>query len=268
MAHFREYRFYVKSVDHRHRLKNESRLESSEDVNTTLCVMNKKIIAKVAMYQRVLVILEENEVNWIDKPAYVSTWSSITEKVAELQVHLQLKDKPTKGFARQKQHAREAMSALVSDASNLITAYAQAHDNQTLLVRHQVPISKMRVLREVELENHVERVLGDLNEYMSELADYGVTPELKDAITARFNEWMNLVKAPRKAINDRKKNGFVVQQLIKSGDALLRDTLDKLMTPFERTHPNFYFQYRSARILLETRGRNDDVAPPAADDET
>lgn len=240
-------------------------MELSEGVNTTHSDMNKKIATKVEMYERVLGILEENEVNWIDKPAYVSAWSSFTDNLASIKLHIEQKENPITGTSMQKQKAREVLVASIYNASSLIKAFALAQNNQELLVRNKVSRSKLKIMREADFEQHVIRVLKDINSHLSDLSDYGITVTEKDALTASFNKWKALKIAPRKAINDRKKEGFTIQQLIQWGDKLLRSTLDELMVPFEKTHPTFHFDYRSARMLLSARGRNDDVTPSTSD---
>lgn len=224
--------------------------------------MNKNVNAKIVMYQRVLDILEKNEVAWNDKPAYVSAFSKFTDTLVSIQDHLQDRDKPITGFAEEKRQVRKELTQLVRDASTLLTVYAKANKNVQLKVRQKVTSTGMNQLREADLQLHISRVLSDIDQHLAELSDYGITVEIKDLITAKFNDWTTLVQAPREAINERKAEGFAIQQLIKAGDLLLHETIDLLMLPFQTALPEFYFKYNSARMIIEARGRNDDVEPP------
>lgn len=211
------------------------------------------------MYQRVLGILEQYESTWETLPAYVNAWSKLTETVNGIQAHLPQMYKPITGHAEQKRRLRAELVKLVRDASTLITAFAKITNDAHLQIRNEAGKTALLQLSEADFKLHVSLVIEDLQHNLAVLSDFGITQAHQDAITAKFNEWSNVMKAPRKAINDRKIERFTIEEFVKSGDALLHDILDKLMLPYQTAQPAFYFQYRSARKVIETRGRNDDI---------
>lgn len=210
------------------------------------------------MYQRVLGILDQYESLWNEKPAYVDARSALTETVSGIQAHIPEMYKPITGFAEQKRRLRSELITLVRNASTLITAYARITNDAHLQIRNKASKYNLAQMSEANFKLHVSLVLEDIDHNLAVLSDYGITQAQRDEISAKFNEWQDVMKAPRKAINDRKIERFTIDELIKSGDAVLHNILDKLMLPFQTTQSAFYFQYRSARKILETRGRNDD----------
>ena len=221
--------------------------------------MNKHVNAKLEMYQRVLGILDQYESTWDSMPAYASAKSALNETVTGLLAHIPEMYKPITGYAEQKRRLRAELITLVRDASTLLTAYARITNDAHLQIRNEAGKTALMQLSEADFKLHVSLVLEDIDQNLAVLSDYGITQAQRDELSAKFNEWLNVMKAPRKAINDRKIERFTIEELVKSGDTLLHNILDKLMLPFQTTQPAFYFQYRSARKILETRGRNDDI---------
>ena len=51
--------------------------------------------------------------------------------------------------------------------------------------------------------------------------------------------------------------------LVARGTSLLRNRLDKQVTKFEKSNPEFYATYRSARVTPDRGGGGSSQAPPA-----
>jgi hypothetical protein len=221
--------------------------------------MNKHVNAKLEMYQRVLGILEQYESTWNVMPAYVTAWSKLSDTVNSIEAHIPEMYKPITGHAEQKRRLRAELITLVRDASTLITAFARIVNDAHLQIRNEAGKTALLQMGEADFKLHVSLVLEDIDHNLGVLSDYGITQAQRDQLSSKFNEWSDMLKAPRKAINERMNERFNIQELMKSADALLHDILDKLMLPYQTAEPAFYFQYRSARKIIETRGRNDDI---------
>jgi hypothetical protein len=84
--------------------------------------------------------------------------------------------------------------------------------------------------------------------------------EFSNAITT----FAGLRTAPRSKAADRKAQTEMLPQLIASVRSIFRNQIDKLMTPFKRTEPEFYAGYFAARIVIDRAAtRPDALAPPA-----
>src|SRR6266550_4079107 len=85
----------------------------------------------------------------------------------------------------------------------------------------------------------------------------GVTTELDD-LTKKFH---GANTAPREAIADRKGQTDVMPGFDHQVRSILRRRLDRQMTMFKRSNPEFYAGYLSARVIVDRRGHSGQPAP-------
>jgi hypothetical protein len=78
-------------------------------------------------------------------------------------------------------------------------------------------------------------------------------------LTAQFHD---VKSAPRTAIAGRAGETGTLPEEISGTTSLLRNRLDKLMTKFKKSQPEFYAGYRSARVIVD-RGGSGGPTPPA-----
>lgn len=86
------------------------------------------------------------------------------------------------------------------------------------------------------------------------LADYGITQAEVDALAAQRGEFHDTKTAPREAVAGRAGETKTLPEKITGVTSLLRNCLDKLMTRFKRTEPEFYQSYLSARVIVDRGG--------------
>lgn len=102
---------------------------------------------------------------------------------------------------------------------------------------------------------------------LAALADYGLTAADVTALDALRAKFHGVKSAPRMAIAGRKGEPDTIPGLISSTTSILRNRLDKQMTKFKKSHPEFYAGYRTARVIVDRGGRSgpeQTPTPPSA----
>ena len=90
------------------------------------------------------------------------------------------------------------------------------------------------------------------------------------ALDGLVTSWGKVKTAPRTAIAKRSGQTKTLPQAISDNTSLLRNQLDKQMTRFKRTNPEFYGGYHAARVIVNRRSHHaakqpaPTVARPAA----
>lgn len=70
----------------------------------------------------------------------------------------------------------------------------------------------------------------------------------------------------RVATSTRKASTATIDALIHEANRLLKDEIDALMMPFQFVHPDFFQQYKNARMIVDYTGRKaaaEDTPDPA-----
>jgi hypothetical protein len=114
-----------------------------------------------------------------------------------------------------------------------------------------------------ELEKTGNRVSAAATANMAALAEYDILPadvtEL-DGLTAKFNE---VKTGPRAVVVKRAGETKTLPEAINNVTGILRDRLDRQMTKFRKTQPEFYAGYQSARVVVNRSGKAaTPLAPP------
>jgi len=85
------------------------------------------------------------------------------------------------------------------------------------------------------------------------------------ALDGLVTSWGKVKTAPRTAIAKRSGQTKTLPQAISDNTSLLRNQLDKQMTKFKRTNPEFFAGYHAARVIVHRRSHHaaKQPVPPA-----
>jgi hypothetical protein len=114
--------------------------------------------------------------------------------------------------------------------------------------------SSLDILSADDLETVARRVAAVAQANLAALADYEVKAADITELTAKTAAFGGVKTAPRLAISGRSAETTTLPEAIQSVRLLLRNRMDKLMTKFRRTNPEFVAGYRSARVIVDRGG--------------
>ena len=161
---------------------------------------------------------------------------------------------PTTGAALDKGQVRTSFEEKILEVADQLSALAEKNKNANLAVQVEFTLSSLDKLADDDLEETGKRVAGLATANLAALADYNVlqadVTEM-DNLTTQFH---GVKSAPRTAIAGRAGETNTLPVEISDLTSVLRNRLDKQMTKFRKSHPEFYAGYRSARVIVDRGG--------------
>jgi hypothetical protein len=218
--------------------------------------MNDKQYAKLRMIQVLLHLLEENAEAYNGIPVFVETVNELKEKLKEIErkTQLQLEVKRS-GSSDEKNEAETILITLTIVVANVLSVLATLTNNMGLIAKTKITKSKLYGSHN-SMKLEISRLI--LNEallYKDEIGNYGITPEFIADMEAAISRYENLVTMPRVTIVEGKQVTTSLVHLFADVDTLLNDRLDKLMSIFKLSKPDFYSQYFYSRNIINTSPR-------------
>lgn len=213
--------------------------------------MNSKQEAKLNMYDAVLTHCQANAAIVATVPAFQTAVDSFEDIVDDLRTAAQNELQAISGFTEDKTQQRADLIELTLDVAGAIHAYASSVDNLVLKDQVKLVYSDLNRLKDELLGPACSNILDAANANAAAIVPFGVTAAKITSLEDAIDDYISAVPAHRNAVSNRSSAGEQIKQLLKDGDNLLKNQLDKLALQFKSTHPNFYNSYRSNRVILD-----------------
>ena len=226
--------------------------------------MNQTQVNRVTMFGSVsdYMNLDTNKAIWSPMKAAVDTLAELDAMLGDLAKKTGKQQTPVSGAAGAKENVRLDYEAKILEIGDQLASIAAAANDPALAAQVQFSKAGLGKLPDDDLETTGKRVATLAQANMAALADHLVTAadvaELEQ-LTADFDAIKN---QPRTAIAGRAGETATLPDQIAAATNLLRDRLDKQMTKFRQTNPEFYAGYQSARVVVN-RGGSAPAKPPA-----
>ena len=217
--------------------------------------MKKSITARHNANKQVLLTLKNNEVKLSGVPVMATVVSKLEELVNETNALITKAEGIPAKTAGNKDIARADLVAIALKASNAVKVYAFITRNENLtnfLVTTESDLSKN--MRQNELLDYAKNLSGHITPIATELAEYGLTPEMATELETEINEYEALLSEPRKLISDRKTTNELIDDKMDEIYTLLIHQLDPLMELFIDDQ-ELYLSYKSARMIVDPATR-------------
>ena len=213
--------------------------------------MNAYQKAKVNMVKTVVEYCDENAAIIAAVAAFVSALAQVKAKLSLLDENEQLTAVPITGIAADKNDRRKTMTDFGFDVSGMLYAYASSIDNNTLKAEVDYPISAFTRMRDSEIAVVCRTIHERGVENVNTAKDFGINADLlADLLTAIENYEASLTK-PRTAIGKRKTQKANIAELIREIDEILINQMDRMMSRFRTTNPDFYETYFNLREIID-----------------
>lgn len=212
---------------------------------------------KRSMFLAVHGICNDKKSIWIELPGFVNTFNKFEEIISKIDDQRQIQEGITLGVTESKHKEEGEMVQITLEIAANVYAYASLIDDQELRNKVNYSPSTLRNARDTILKDICQSVHDAASEVVSELGDYGVTPEILEKQQKEIDEFAEILAKPRKAISTRATATSRIEELMKEGDDLLRHQLDKLMVNYKVREPEFYNMYQNARKLVNIGRRSE-----------
>lgn len=221
---------------------------------------------KLNMYKAVQAICMTQQADWNDMPAFVNAFNQFTAQLQELEQAAYNQLVATPGVTANKDHLLETTIEKAHIVANALRAFAAISEN--VLLEGQLDFSKTDFKRggRQHVLQLTDIVLLRANDHLAALADYHIDQQDLDELAALRQQLGSVIGSPREAIIDRRHETIAIEHLIEELDDLLHDQLDRLIEILRPDHPAFYERFKTARVIVDYKGKKNDTGEEEEDD--
>jgi hypothetical protein len=221
--------------------------------------MNTNQEDKFSMYYVVKNTCEKFQTTWTTNAVFAATYNLWVAKIPLIEQNRDAQTLETTGITTDKTAKRDSMTEKTLFMINRLQSYANVVNNPELLESVKYSASDLKKSRDTDVIGICNTVLAKANANAAAIVTYGVTAamitELQTAITA----YSATLAKPKAAKSQTKTATENLTKLFKEADELLTKRLDLDIELFKVSKPDFYSQYKTARIIIPTGGGSTSV---------
>ncbi len=213
--------------------------------------MLKRNLFFLRMVKRTIEYLNQNIEYWQSNAAILVIIKTITllyEKIENYQEQQQIK---IDGYANRKNTQKILTVTSTNMITSVLSAYASAVNDETLLGKVNYSRSDIWRLRDMELENLSKTIIKIAIPLLPELVEYNFSQEILDKYSADIKLYNETRSEPIKAIKRRKTATALLKPLMSELRTIISSRLDKIMKIYETTNPEFYMGYIKHREIVD-----------------
>jgi len=179
----------------------------------------------------------------------------LSEKISEINALAGTQTQPLAASTVRRDQIFEAMAETTLEIAGAVANVARDQALPELLQVVRVGRAAFRHLRRSHRIWVAQRVHDAALSVIDHLGVYGVTAETLAAFLARITAASEGVHMPRTTVAAKKAATEQLVSLFRATDALLRDEIDRLLIRLRKSQPEFFAAYRTARRIVDARGR-------------
>jgi len=218
---------------------------------------------KFSMYSAAANVLKTHADRTAGIPAFATSYQRFDGLLSQIRDKDKERMGKTYGKVAAKDEAEDAMVMATIIVSSALSALARSKGNAQLKDATHMPESRLRHVRANEQVNMARLAydLGKANE--TELPHFGVSASMLDDLKARIEAYELALKEVASGLAERVGAKTAVSDLYVQADEVLKEELDPLMQGFRVTDPEFYNDYRAARVIKDIGVRHAKPGQPA-----
>ena len=174
----------------------------------------------------------------------------------------------TDGATELKRQARHDLEEKTVEIADQLFSLADKTNDTALEAQVHLTLSSVDGLEDDDLERTANNILQLATTNLTALADYNVVQADLNALTLLTANFTKFKTAPRTGIAKRAGQTATLPQAIDDNQSLIRRQLDKQMTRFKMTNPDFYAGYQAARLIVSRRSHHKPVTTTTTSQES
>ena len=215
------------------------------------------------IFETTIKLLDDNNALWSGTVAFADSVTRAKAGIDAIDTASDAQQKPTAGLTVDKAQLRTDLEDETLEIADQLAALAEKTNQGDLAEQVRMTKSSLDKLLDNDLEQTAERTVFLANNNIGALADYGVLPADVTALDTARTAFHDMITVPREAAAQRKAQSQSLPQLIAKVRSIFRNELDKLMTPFKKSNPDFYAGYLAARVIVDRAATHATTPPPA-----
>jgi len=228
--------------------------------------MDTKQTNRMNMYQATIAVLDAGNAIWSSMAPFGSAVSDFKSKVLAIGAAATQQELPT-GATKEKSDARDDLEEVLFLMCEALGVLAHEADDHALHALTNMTMSGLRKIDAERLSNLATSVLAQANAKKTELATMQVTQANIDELTQALADFNEAKTAPREAAVARTSHTESLTTLFRQANDILNNRLDRMVSLFSRTNPEFVSQYQAARAIVDrpaTHATSSAAPTPAA----
>ena len=227
--------------------------------------MDTKITNRVTMYKTVSSYLDEHSSVWNTMAPLQTALTQFKAEIAGIDTTAQQKEAPS-GATDDKAEAREALEDVLFLACEALGVVAHTSNDHDLAALTDVTRTGLDRMAAEELSNRAASVLAQANVHKTSLVPLQVTQDNLDEFEQALQEFNAVKTGPRAAIVARATQTESLSTRVRRTNGILRNQIDRMVSLFNRSNPDFVSGYQSARVIVDRAASHSTrpTAPPPA----
>lgn len=209
---------------------------------------------KFSMYYVVKNTCEKYQTTWTTNAVFAATYNLWVAKIPLIETNRDAQTLETTGITTDKTAKRAAMTEKTLFMENRLQSYANVVNNPELLESIKYSASDLKKARDTDVIGICNTVLAKANANAAAIVTYGVTAAMITELQAAITAYSATLAKPKAAKSQTKTATENLTKLFKEADELLTKRLDLDIELFKTSKPEFYSQYKTARIIIPTGG--------------
>lgn len=215
------------------------------------------------MYTVVLQTCKSHEQIWENIPAFANAVANLTAKLDEFTTTAEKRLVDTTHITQKKLSMIDDLHEKVYSIVKLIRAYAASVDDEPLAMEYSINKRSLTEGGAKATINRFSNVVTKATEMISELEDFGLTPQFLQALTQDVEEAKMVIWEPRLKIIQRKAQTRKLEALIDEMDDIVFVQLTGMVELLQFEQPAFHAAFFDARNIIDLKGkRRTDQLPP------
>ena len=201
------------------------------------------------MFETTNVALDGNKEFWEEIPAFADAVNRAEAGTEE--IRKKAGDQVATGDAAEKAATKAVLEELMLHVADQLSALAAKKGDHLLAAKVDITKTAADRMPDSDLLTAAKGVAGAAAENAAVLEmDYKVPAEELAALDAAITEFSEMKTAPRDATVQRRVATLSLPEAIVYVRGIYRNELDKMMTRFKKTQPDFYKAYFGARVVV------------------
>lgn len=202
------------------------------------------------MILAVILLLDNNTAIWGTHVPFKNAKIALDALVPVIRALILLQEIDNKGITTAKENKEILLADTVIPISKAIIAYANSINDPALKQKVDFSHSDIINSRDTVVVERANIIIEAANENLIALDPYGITAGQLAAATIISENYEAAIPTTRIATVEHKTATQNLTIKVKEAMDILRNQLDNLIYAFETSHPDFFKDYKSARIIV------------------
>jgi hypothetical protein len=193
---------------------------------------------------------------WINDMVFAASYNAFKSKIPLIEQNRDAQLTPTKWATENKEIKQGIVEEKMRFVINRLQSFANATGNNDLYSSVNFTPTDMKRSRGAKLIGICNVIVTKANENMGELANYGITPAVITDLEAANSAFSDSLTTPGTLKSGTKTATENLAILFKEAETILTKRLDLDIEVYKHSNPDFYSQYKNARMVISKSGRS------------